>query len=244
MGEGVDWSRIGTTVVDRDADDEVLERRLGVLRGHVEVPIVVEDTGVQQFELLSPSLPRTVLCDQLLVGIGALWMFVEPLHVGVGRCRVEIEVVLLDVFAVVSLGRREAEGALFEVWVPLMSECECQDQDLIAVAEPGEIVLTPSIRRVTRQILRREFPGVAFRAVVLADRAPGALRHVRSPTSPSRKVAVHAGEAFVLFRPRVRRCTRHVRVHEGSRLPRIDPAEQRNESRLPRRVVDVAPTTL
>ena len=105
----MDRRRIGTAVLDRDADDEVLGRRLGVLHGHVEVPVVVEDAGVQELELPSPSLPAAVLLDELLVGIGALRVLVEPLHVGVGGRGVEIEVVLLDVLAVVSLGRRQTE---------------------------------------------------------------------------------------------------------------------------------------
>src|SRR5215468_4991150 len=77
---------------------------------------------------------------------------------------VEIPPILLDVLAVVSLRARQPEGALLQDRVAPVPQRQPQAQALLDVAEPGQAVLA--------------------RAVVLADRAPLALAHIRPPQVP------------------------------------------------------------
>ena len=82
---------------------DVFRRRLGVLDDDVEVAVLVEDAGVEQLELGALAAAAAVLLDQPAVGKLRLRVLVEELHVRVRRRVVEVEVVLLDVLAVVAL---------------------------------------------------------------------------------------------------------------------------------------------
>ena len=65
----MDFGRFGTAVAASDLDDDVLGPGLRVLDHDVEVPVVVEDAGVQQFILgrLFVSLPVGI--DEELVRV-------------------------------------------------------------------------------------------------------------------------------------------------------------------------------
>ena len=106
--------RLRPPVVDGDPDQDVLGRFLGVFHEDVEVAILVEDAGVEQFVLKVLGAARAVGLDQIVVGIGRLRIFVEVLHVGVGRRVVQVEIVLLDILAVVALAIGQAEETLLE----------------------------------------------------------------------------------------------------------------------------------
>jgi hypothetical protein len=92
-----------------------------------------------------------------------------------------------------------SKGALFQVRLPLVSEGECEGQDLIEVSGPGQAILAPAVRGTAGQIVRQKIPGISVAAVVLTDRPPGTLGYARTPATPGREVAVPAGEAFVLL---------------------------------------------
>ena len=134
-----------------------------------------------------PPLPAAVLLDELRVGILALRVLVEPLHVRVGGRRVEVEVVLLHVLAVVALGGHEAEEPLLQDRVALVPQREREDQELVAVADAGQAVLAPAVGLAAGLVVGEEVPGVAVGAVVLAHGAPGALGDVRTPAPPRRR---------------------------------------------------------
>src|SRR5436305_14001845 len=101
------------------------------------------------------------------------------------RQRVEIEVALLDILAVIGLARHEAEVALLEDRVLFVPERQRPAEDLIAIAETGDAILAPAKRLRSRQIVRKIRPGIPVRAVVLADGTPGAVAEVRPPLSPA-----------------------------------------------------------
>ena len=103
--------RLGAAVERLDPDADVLGRRLGVLDDDVEVAVVVEDAGVEQLELEALAVAAAVLLDQPAVGELGLRVLVEELHVRVRRRVVEVEVVLLDVLAVVALVRASGRRA-------------------------------------------------------------------------------------------------------------------------------------
>src|SRR5256886_10909605 len=56
---------------------------------------LVEDMGVSQFVFVVLAAPAGVFGDQFGVGVGGLRVFVQHLHVAVGRRAVEIPVTLL-----------------------------------------------------------------------------------------------------------------------------------------------------
>ena len=54
------------------------------------------------------------------------------------------------------------------------------------VADSRDTILVPPVSSGSRVIMRKIFPGVAVRAVVLSDRPLGALAEVRAPALPMR----------------------------------------------------------
>jgi hypothetical protein len=62
-----------------------------------------------------------------------------------GRKVIDVEVVLLDILAVVAFGVRQAEQALLQDGVPFVPQREGQAQPLLVVADPGQAVLTPPV---------------------------------------------------------------------------------------------------
>ena len=105
---------IGSVVGGRDADDQVGWSRFGVLHVHVEVAVFGKNARVHQLVLRLVPAPPAVLRQQVGIWEGAMRVLVECPHVGVARRRVEIEVVLLDVFAVITLWSCQAKQPLFE----------------------------------------------------------------------------------------------------------------------------------
>src|SRR5512136_521891 len=103
-----------------------------------------------------------------------------------GRRRVEIEVIFLDVLAVVPLAVRQPEQALLEDRVPAVPEGQGEAEALLVVGDPRQAILAPAIGPGTRLIMGEEVPGVSRIAVVFADRPPLALAQVRSPLPPRR----------------------------------------------------------
>ena len=77
-----------------------------------DVAIFRERTSVDQFKLRCAQPPSPILRDQLAVGEFRLRIFVERLHVGMGRRRVEVVVKLFHVLAVIAFRAREAKEPL------------------------------------------------------------------------------------------------------------------------------------
>src|SRR5207253_10479332 len=77
----VDRGSLGPAVRHLDADAEIFYVRLGVLDEDVEVPVLVEDAGVDQL-VLAPGAPApAVLLDELQVRELRLRVLVQVLHV-------------------------------------------------------------------------------------------------------------------------------------------------------------------
>ena len=149
----------------------------------------------------SGSQPRAlaVFLDQLVVRKCRLRIFVEILQVGTGRRRVEVEVILLYVFAVIAFVVRQAEEALFQNRIFSVPERQREADVLVPVADPADAVFAPAIRARARMVVRKIFPGVAVRAVVLANRAPLALGEIGPPALPV-NFAFAAGFEALFFR--------------------------------------------
>jgi hypothetical protein len=94
---------LGAAINGGDTHDDIARSFLGVFDEDVEVAVLVENAGVEQLVLGFAAAAALVLLDQIDVGKGGLRILIEILHVGMTGDIVQIEVVLLDVFAVIAL---------------------------------------------------------------------------------------------------------------------------------------------
>ena len=143
--QDVQLGRLRAAVVDGDLDQDVFGRLLGVLDEDVEVAILVEHAGVEQFILELVAAPAAAGLDEIGVGKGRLRILVEVLHVRMGRRAVEVEVVLLDVLAVVALAVGQAEQAFLEDRVLAVPEGQGEAEPLLVVGDAGQAVLAPAV---------------------------------------------------------------------------------------------------
>ena len=197
----------GPAIEGLDADGDVFRVDLGVLDDDVEVAVLVEDARVEQLVLGALAAAAAVFLDQQAVGKLGLRILVEELHVRVGRRVVEVEVVLLDVLAVVALDGRDAEQPLLQDGVVAVPEGGGEDEELIAVADAGDAVLAPAVRLAPGQVVREVAPGVAVGAVVLADSGPGAVADIGAPAAPAADIVLDLLQAGVFARAHETRFT-------------------------------------
>ena len=95
------------TAVERfEPDQNVVRPALGVFDEDIKIAVFVEDSCVDQFKLEIPLAPFSIFLDQSRIGKFGVRIFVKKLHVRMGWRRIEIEIVLLDVFAVIAFVAR------------------------------------------------------------------------------------------------------------------------------------------
>src|SRR6266403_1713566 len=137
--------RFTPAIVHGDTDEHVFRALLGVFDKNVKVAVVVKYAGVEQLVLeLFPRAPPVGL-DKVPVGILTLRVFIEVLHVGVRWRALEVEVVLLDVLAMVRLAVGEPEEALLQNRVALVPQGQREALPLLVVAKSAEPVLAPPV---------------------------------------------------------------------------------------------------
>src|SRR5262249_4114090 len=112
--------------------------------------------------------------------------------------RVEVEVVLLHVLAVISLGVGKAEEPLLDDGVAAVPEGEREAEPLVVVGDAREAVLAPVVGARARLVVAEVAPGVAVVAVVLAHRPPLPLAQVGAPLAPGDVLLARFGEARAL----------------------------------------------
>src|SRR4051794_3690600 len=175
---------VRSRVARLDVDHDVVGLGLGELDRDVPIAVLVEYARVEQFELglVVPSF--LVLGDEARIRELRLRIQVPPLHPRMRRSAVLVEPVLLDVFAVVALRPGQPEEPFFEHRVASVPERERQAQRLRVVTDPGEAVLVPTVRTRSGLIVGERAPHITVRAVVLTNRSPCPLGHVRPPTLP------------------------------------------------------------
>jgi len=183
-GQHVQRGILRGAVVHGDAAQDVLGRCLGVLHLDVEITVFAEHARVYELVLEIVPRPASALCHQVVVGEFGLRVLVEVALVAVRGQVVHVEVVLLDVLAVVALGIRQAEQALLQDRVALVPQGQGQAQLLLVVADAGDAVLAPPVGARPRLVMAEIRPGVSVVAVVLPDCAPLALTEIRPPGPP------------------------------------------------------------
>jgi hypothetical protein len=111
------------------------EHRLHLLLGEVE------DPGVEQLILLLVARATAVGLDQVFVRISALRIFIKVLHVRVGRRAVEVEVILLDVFAMVALAIGQPVQALLDDRVDAVRQRYREAEYSVIIGNSGQAIL-------------------------------------------------------------------------------------------------------
>src|SRR6202046_4150026 len=164
--------RVGAAISHANLDQNIGWRFLGVFHKNIEVAILVENAGIKQLVLRFGATAPPVSLDQIAIRKFILRIFVEHLHVRVGRRTVDVEVVLLHIFTVVSLAVGQAEHALLKYGILAVPEGERKAQTLLVVAEAGDAVLAPVIGARARLIVGKVAPSVAILAVVLPYGSP------------------------------------------------------------------------
>ncbi len=177
-------SLLRPVIHDLNTDAQIFRRRFGILDAHVEIPVLVEDTAVDQFELRIMAPSAAILLDQPGIGERCLRVLVQIFHVGMRRRRIEVEIVLLHILPVIAFVAGESEDSFFQDRVSPVPQGQGKADDLMAIANAGEAVLVPAIGTRPGLIMGERVPGCSIRAVVLTHRAPGALAQIGSPAFP------------------------------------------------------------
>src|SRR6476660_7605674 len=112
---------------------------------------------------------------------------------------VEVEVILLEIFAVVPLTRCQAEGPLFQDGILTVPQSQAEYQKLIPVADGSQTILSPAIGLASSHVMRQEIPGRSVWAVVLPNRSPRTLADVGTPTPPQQRIASGFQQSAALF---------------------------------------------
>src|SRR5690606_12106409 len=101
-----------TSIADRYFYKDILGICLRIFGYHIEICIVVEDAGIQNFIFQIPFTALIVLVHQICIGEFILGILVKMLHIGVGGGILQIIVELLYVLPMIALGAGQPKKAL------------------------------------------------------------------------------------------------------------------------------------
>ena len=175
---------VRSTIRDGDKDENVFGRILGILDEHIEVAVLIEDAAIDQLKCHFVAAALLVPADQGIIGVCCVLVFVEVLHVRMRRGAVQVEVVFLDVFAVVTLAVGQPKEPFFQDRVPAVPKRQGKAKLLVIVGNSRQPVFTPAVGARPRLIMREIVPSIAIFAVVFTNRAPLPLTEVRAPFLP------------------------------------------------------------
>src|SRR5689334_14136155 len=120
-------------VSNADSYAQVVRSRLSVFNKDIEITVLVEDTGVEQLILQGLTAALTVCLNEVRIWIGRLWVLIKVLHVGVCRRAVQIEVVFLNVFAVIAFAVCQTKEPLLKDRVLAVPERQRETENLVIV---------------------------------------------------------------------------------------------------------------
>src|SRR5258708_33696456 len=153
----------GPAIHRGDSNENVFDVGFGILDENVKIPASGKNTCVEQFKLRLTTAATLVLLQQGFVREFRLRVFVEHAHVAVRGCRVEVKVIFLDVLAMIALISRKAKKPFFQNGVASIPQRQPETDHLVAVADPAEAVLSPTIRARTLVGVREKLPSRAPR---------------------------------------------------------------------------------
>src|SRR4029077_5993003 len=183
-GKQTQTGRVRAAIVRGDAHEDVFRGGLGMRDEDVEITVLAEYARIEQLEFGVLSCAAMVFRDKLCIRKFRLRVFVKKLQIRGGGSSIQIKVVFLYVFAVVAFEVRQPEETLLQKRIALVPERESEADSLMAVAEAGDAVFTPAIGAGASLVVSKIVPGVAVRAVVLANRSPLAFGKIGAPALP------------------------------------------------------------
>src|ERR1019366_3836122 len=98
--------------------------------------------------------------------------------------RIQMEIIFLNIFAVVSFVTCQSEKPLLQNRIPPIPECHRKTNPLQNVANSSDAVFAPSVGARTRGMVWKIFPRRAIWTVIFADRSPLSSAQIRSPALP------------------------------------------------------------
>lgn len=183
-GQEVERRRIRPTVGYADPDQDVILVSFGIFDQHIEVAIFGKDPRIHQFVLKVLKAAAAIFRHQIAVWESRLWVFVEHLHITVGRRAVQVKIDLLDILAVVAFGAGQPKEAFLENWIVPIPEGQRKTEILVAVRDPCEAILIPAVDTAARVIMGEVIPGRAVFTVILAHSSPRARAKIGSSMLP------------------------------------------------------------
>src|SRR5580704_4949751 len=172
------------TIVHGNAYQQVFRIAFGILDENIEIAVVIEYTGIQQFVLELFTGAMLIGLDKIFIGKFSLRILVEIFQVGVRGSAVHVEVAFLYVFPVIPFTVRQSKQALLENGIAPVPQGESKAQLLFVVGDACDSIFSPTIRASARLIMAEVIPSVPIVAIVLSDGAPLAFTEVRPPFLP------------------------------------------------------------
>src|SRR5258708_20760100 len=137
-----------------------LNSRIGKIYKYIKIAVAIEYSGVEQLVLWLGLWTLAVLFANPRIRKRGLRIFVQILHVGMSRCRIEVEVILFDVFAVIAFVSGQAKKTLLEDRVLSVPEGQGKTQALVAATNTGQAIFIPTTSPRLSVILRKLLPGI------------------------------------------------------------------------------------
>src|SRR4029450_9636053 len=175
---------VGGMVLDRDLRKHLGSRGFRVRDVDRPIPPMIKNAGVHELKLRLVAGTSAVLINQPLIRKRLLRIVISPAQPGMTRQPIQIPPILLHILAMISLRPGQAEHALLQDRINTVPPRQRKTQIMMNIRQPGHTIFIPSVRPRPRMIMRKEAPGIAIVAVVLAYGAPGALREVWAPLIP------------------------------------------------------------
>src|SRR6202021_3902639 len=100
------------------------------------------------------------------------------------RSAVEVEVVFLQILAVVGLAIGQAEGTFFQDRVLAIPQGQTKAQQLVVIADAGKTIFAPVIGTGPGHVVSEVVPRIAVVAIVFTHRSPLPLAKTGSPFPP------------------------------------------------------------
>ena len=149
----MDFRVVRPAIANFNSNTEIFWTFFRVLDEDVEVAIFIKGTGIEQLELRSATLSTCVLSNQPLVRVLGLRVLVQVLHVAMSRSTVDVEVVLLEIFTVVTFGWDQTERALLQDGVAAVPQRQRKAQQLVLIGHSSETIFAPAVGLATRHVV-------------------------------------------------------------------------------------------
>src|SRR5262245_23353240 len=101
-----------------------------------------------------------------------------------GRRAVDIEVILLDILAMVAFIIGQAKQTFLEDRVLAVPQGQGQAKLLLIIRNTGQAIFPPAVGAGASLVVTEVFPGVAGITIIFTNGSPLPLAEVRSPLSP------------------------------------------------------------